>query len=124
MFDMVSRKLPQETPLFMLCGELGIEYTESKMTERSRDSESYFQARFKWYTIYPDIDHKSRLRDILSNLQRQDIIEFLTDFKKIRFQEFQIHNPEWSITTYVLSVNISYMNFDIWSDISDCLIMY
>lgn len=95
---MVSRKLPQGTPLFMLCGELGIEYTESTMTERSRDSESYFLAMFKWYTKYPNIDHKSKLLDILSNLQRQDIIESLTDFKKISFQEFQIHNPEWSIT--------------------------
>lgn len=77
----------------MLCGELGIEYTESKMTERSRDSESYFQAIFKWYTIYPDIDHKSRLRAILSNLQRQDIIESLTDFKNTRL----LSPPSWCL---------------------------
>lgn len=68
------------------------------MTERSRDSESYFLAMFKRYTKYPNIDHYSKLCDILSNLQRQDIIESLTDFKKISFQQFQIHNPEWSIT--------------------------
>lgn len=95
---MVSRKLPQGTLLLMFCDELGIEYTESKIMERSRDSENYFHAMFKWYTKDPNIDHNSKLRDILSNLQRQDIIEFLTDFKKIRFQEFQIHNPELLIT--------------------------
>lgn len=61
---MVSRKLAQGTLLFMFCDELGIEYTESKITERSRDSESYFLAMFKWYTKYPNIDHNSKLRDI------------------------------------------------------------
>lgn len=70
--------------VFLFCDELGIEYPESTM--------------FKWYTKYPNIDHNSKLRDILSNLQRQDIIESLTDFKKISFREFQIHNPEWSVT--------------------------
>lgn len=95
---MVSRKLPQGTLLFIFCEELGIEYPESTMTERSCDSESYFLAMFKWYTKHPNIDHNSKLREILSNLQRQDIIESLTDFKKISFQQFQIHNPEWSIT--------------------------
>lgn len=98
LFDMVSQKRPPATPLFMLCGELGIEYNGSKMTERSSDSESYFLAMFKWYTKYPNIDHNGTLRAILSNLQRQDIIESITDFKNKRILEFQIHNPEWPIT--------------------------
>lgn len=82
----------KERFFLFFCDELGIEYPESTMTERSRDSESYFLAMFKWYTKYPNIDHNSKLRDILSNLQRQDIIESLTDFKKISFQQFQIHD--------------------------------
>lgn len=95
---MVSRKLSQGTTLCMLCCQLRIEYTDSKMMEGLPDSESYFLAILKWYRKFPNMNHKLNLQAVLSNLQRQDIIEFINDFKKQRFQEFRIYNPEWLIT--------------------------
>jgi hypothetical protein len=64
-------------------------------------SENYFRTIYDWKCKYPDINHKEKLKEVLSDLRRQDLAEEIDAFSKdaIFYESEQLVGPTEALDT-------------------------
>lgn len=86
LFDYLSKKLSPPSMLIFSTELLG----ETQMAETPHalrnPSDAYFRMMHTWRCRQPNIDHKAKLGEIFSSMERQDLVEEMENFPVKDFQ--------------------------------------
>jgi hypothetical protein len=80
LFDFLSRKL-HGIDLHQIRVSLSVDST----SDSNYISENYFRTMYDWKCKYPNIDHKEKLKEVLSGLGRHDLAVEIDAFSKMPF---------------------------------------
>ncbi|XP_062570255.1 uncharacterized protein LOC134232317 [Saccostrea cucullata] len=85
LFDFLSRKLP---PNDMLIFSTHLDGSQMAQTAHSlrNPSDTYFRILHNWKCKTPSTDHRSKLREIFSSMERQDLVEEVDNFSLNHYQ--------------------------------------